>query len=398
MGYLKFKERGWREMKAAKLIGLGLLLALCVALAAGCGSDSDSSSSSSASTSGGETETSGGGDAGIEKATEEAALYEEERTGPEVPELSEPAPGDLTVSIATCPIPACAATTDGAKEAAEELGWKIDYKIYELTPESYQKTVAEIAKDSPDAFIWVSAFPNETIEDSLKSLHDDGAAVVQLSPQAFEKPTELVPSVLQGGPFYELGGAAASYKILADAGEATDVTVVYDPSFGVFVSALKGFEKSLAENCAECNLDTLEVALSSPAPQQMSQVTNYLAQNPDVKYLFFTVGDQAAVLPETLEAAGLNEKVQFVTLTAGLPDLEHVKEGKQLATIQNENFSAGYRAVDAALRILIEGTPEPQRYPDGYTRILSEANVVPGKLPTTPGTPQDYLKAWGVEG
>ncbi len=398
-------------MKAAKFIVLGLLAVLCVAIVAGCGSSDSSSSATTGGSTEAESETPSGEEAktasdegegeagsGFELAKEKTAFYEEERTGPKIPKLSEPAPKEASIAIATCPIPACQATTDGAKKAAEELGWKPNYKTYELTPESFQKTMAEIANEAPEIFIFIDAFPSETIETSLKKMHEGGTAIVELSPQAGEKPSELVPAVLQGAPFFELGGEVAAYKILADAGKPTNATVVWDPSYGVFKEALEGFEKAMSTNCPECKVNTLEVSLASPAPQQQSQISNYLSQNPDLEYMFFPLSDQAAALPEALEAAGLNEKVQFVTLTAGLPDLEHISEGKQLATIQNENLSAGYAAVDGALRIMIEGDPGIEEYPSGYTRILSKANVTPGQLPTTPGTPEDYLKAWGVEG
>ncbi len=397
-------------MKAAKFIVLGLLAVLCVAIVAGCGGSGSSSSATTGST---EAETPSGeeattasdegegeaeGGSGFELAKEKVAFYEEERSGPEIPKLSEPAPKGKTIAIATCPIPACQQTTDGAKQAAKELGWKVSFKTYELTPESFQKTMAEIADEAPDAFTFVDAFPSETIEPSLKKMSEGGTAIVEIAPQAGEKPSELVPSVLQGAPFYELGGEVAAYKILADAGKATNTAVIYDPSYGVFKETLEGFEKTITANCPECSVKTLEVSLATPAPQVQSQVTNFLAQNGDLEYLFFPLSDQAAALPESLEAAGLSEKVQFVTQTAGLPDLEHVSEGKQLATIQNENFSAGYAALDGALRIMIEGDPGIEEYPEGYTRILSEANAEPGTLPTTPGTPEDYLKAWGVKG
>jgi ribose transport system substrate-binding protein len=400
-------------MKAAKFIVLGLLAVLCVAIVAGCGSSDSSTSATTGGSTEAETETPSGeeaattasdeeegaeGGSGFDLAKEKVAFYEEERSGPEIPKLSEPAPKGKTIAIATCPIPACQQTTDGAKQAAKELGWKVSFKTYELTPESFQKTMAEIADEAPDAFTFVDAFPSETIEASLKKMSEGGTAIVEIAPQAGEKPSELVPSVLQGAPFYELGGEVAAFKILADAEKATNTAVVYDPSYGVFKETLEGFEKTITANCPECSVKTLEVSLATPAPQVQSQVTNFLAQNSDLEYLFFPLSDQASALPESLEAAGLSEKVQFVTQTAGLPDLEHVSEGKQLATIQNENFSAGYAALDGALRIMIEGDPGIEEYPEGYTRILSQANAKPGKLPTTPGTPEDYLKAWGVEG
>ncbi|MBN9622286.1 MAG: hypothetical protein J0H06_04915 [Actinobacteria bacterium] len=267
-------------MKAAKFVVLGLLTVLCVVIVVGCGSSGSSSSSTTeeataeaeagneAGEGEGETTTAAeSGGSGFDLAKEKTAFYEEERSGPDVPKLSEPAPKEASIAIATCPIPACQATTDGAKQAAEEIGWKPNYKTYELTPESFQKTMADIAAEKPEIFIFIDAFPSETIEASLKQMHEAGTAIVELSPQAGEKPSELVPAVLQGAPFFELGGEVAAYKILADAGAATNAAVVWDPSYGVFKEALAGFEKTFTGNCPECKMSTLEVSLASPAPQ-----------------------------------------------------------------------------------------------------------------------------------
>jgi len=377
-------------MKVSKWLLMGLMLALCAALVAGCGGSDDSTSteaSSAESTEAESTETEAAGSDGFATAEAEAAKYEEERTGPEIPPLKEPAKKGESLTVLTCPIPSCKQTTDGAVQAGKELGWDVDYKTYELTPESYQKVVAEGANDPPDAFLYISAFPNETVEASLQKMSDAGTAIVQWAPQAGEEPTALVTSVLQGAPFFKVGGVQAAYKILADAGETTDITIVHDPSFGFATATIEGFEEIVGELCPECGLDKLEVSVNLPASQQLSQVTNHLQQNADVAYLFYPLADQAAGLPEALTAAGLSEKVQYVTQTASLTDLKQVKEGVQLATIQNENFSAGYRGVDAALRIMQDGNPGFEEYPDGYTRILSQANVEPGQLPTTPGTP-----------
>ena len=374
-------------MKASKLLFLGVMFALCAALVAGCGgSGSDSTNSEASSTESTETESTTGteaegeGSEGFATAKQKAAEFEEERTGPEIPPLKEPAARGTSLTVLTCPIPSCKQTTDGAVQAGKELGWNVDYKTYELTPESYQKVVAEAANNPPEAFLYISAFPNETVEASLKKMSEAGTAIVQWAPQAGEEPTALVTSVLQGAPFFRLGGVQAAYKILADAGESTDITIVHDPSFGFAEATIEGFEETVEELCPECGLDQLEVSVNLPASQQLSQVTNHLQQNTEVAYLFYPLSDQAAGLPEALAAAGLSEKVQYVTQTASLSDLKQVKEGVELATIQNENFSAGYRGVDSALRIMQDGNPGFEKYPDGYTRILSQANVEPGQL------------------
>lgn len=398
-----------KSPKGIILMCLALLLS-SVALAA-CGSSSSDSSSNetssdtttAAETNEGETteteegEAAGSSSAGFEKAAAEAAKYEEERTGEPVPKLAKPAPADASITIATCAIPACKQTTDGAAAAAKELGWSVDYKTFQLNPESYQSVLKEVAQDPPEIFFFISTFPTETVESQLEELKEAGTAIVQSSPQAGEEPSELTPSILQGPPFFIQGGEVGAYKILADAGEPTDVAVITDPAFGFATATEEGFKKVFTELCPECGVDEIEVGLTLPAPQQLSLVTNYLQQHPETKYLFYSLSDQAAGLPEALASGGYSD-VQFVTQTASLNDLKQVAEGKELATIQNENFSAGYRGVDAGLRLMLEGNPGPQKFPAGYNRILTEENVVPGKLPVTPGTPEDYLKAWGVGG
>lgn len=399
-----------KQPKGIILMCLALLFS-SVALAA-CGS-SDSSSSSSSDTSASSTtaaestegesaettegEAEGASSAGFEKAAAEAAKWEEERTGEPVPKLNKPVPSNASITIATCAIPACKQTTDGAAAAAKELGWSVDYKTFQLNPESYQSVLTEVAQNPPDIFFFISTFPTETVESQLEELKAAGTAIVQSSPQAGEEPSELTPSILQGPPFFIQGGEVGAYKILADAGEPVDVAVITDPAFGFATATEEGFKKVFGELCPDCGVDEIEVGLTLPAPQQLSLVTNYLRQHPETKYLFYSLSDQAAGLPEALASGGFSE-VQFVTQTASLNDLKQVAEGKELATIQNENFSAGYRGVDSGLRLMLEGNPGPQKFPAGYNRILTEENVVPGKLPVTPGTPEDYLKAWGVAG
>jgi ABC-type sugar transport system substrate-binding protein len=384
-------------MKASRITMLlaALLVALGVVVAGCGGSDSSSSTGSETSAS---TEESGGGksSAGFEEAQAEAEKWETERTGPEIPKLKKPIPAEAKVRVIGCEITGCTVTDEGAVAAAEELGYEVELKVYQGTPESYQQTFAEVAREEPDIMTFISAFPDETIESSLKSMAESGTAIVQISPQAGEKPNDVVGAVMQGPPFFELGGETAAFKILGTAGEPFKSAVARDPSFGFSQPAQEAYERTVKKYCPECEVELIPVSLVAPGSEQLSQVINFLRQHSDVEYLFYPNSEQSAGLPEGLASAGLSD-VQFVTLQPGLTQLEQVAEGKQLAAIQDENFSQGYRAIDGGLRILAEGSAGVESFPDGYTRILSEANVEPGELPKTPGTPQDYQAAWGIK-
>jgi ABC-type sugar transport system substrate-binding protein len=374
-----------------------VVVALLGAILTACGSSGSSSSNDTeASSTTSESNPAEGTESGFPEAVAETEKWEEERTGPPIAPLKKPVPKDADVVVVGCVIPSCKPTTEGSVDAAKELGYNVDLKIYESTPEGYQHTFEEIAREPPNIMTFISGFPDATIEGSLKKMAAAGTAIVQITPQAGETPNEIVGSVQQGPPFWELGGEVAAYKILADAGEPFESAVVRDPSFGFSQPAQEAYEKTIEENCPECKVGLVEVSLIAPPQQALSQAVNYLRQHTDTKYLFYVNSDQAIGLPEALEAGGLSG-VQFVTLTANLTDLQQVSEGKQLATIQNENYSQGYRAIDAGLRILVEGNAGPEKFPDGYTRILSEANVEPDELPRTPGTPEDYRAAWGLE-
>lgn len=381
---------------------LWVLLLLSVVLAA-CGSggtstSSTGSTSSTASTSGETSEGATGeakGDSGVEAAEKVVAEYEKEHPFEEIPKLGQTPKEGTAVTLLSCPLPACQRSTEGAKAAAEALGWNVKSLTYEFTPESYASRFSEIAREKPEALFFISAFPNETVASQISELEAAGVAMAQSAPPAGEGPTKGIPSVLLGFPAFEQGGEIAADMVVADGGPESNAAIVYDPTLGSLVASKTGWEKTLKKNCSSCTSGEIQLSASAPATQNLSKITNYLRQNSGVEYLFFTVGDLSAGLPEALASAGITDVKSF-TRTPNEINMEDVADGKEWAAITPENETNGYRAIDALARQLNGENIEPESYPIGYTRIYTEETAEAGAPPNPPGATEAFLEAWGV--
>jgi ABC-type sugar transport system substrate-binding protein len=377
-------------MRLPKGVLVLTVLVVLSALLAACGDDDDSGDS------GGGTEifAAEADDPGVQAAQEVVAEYVEERPFEEIPKV-EQVPEGVKLTILTCALPSCQQTSSGAQEGAEALGWDVKHITYELRPEDYVSRFNEVVREPPDAFIFVSAFPNETVASQLATLEAANIPIAQIAPQAGEGPTPAIPSVILGFPTFEHNGEIAANMVIADGGPEAGAAIVLDPSLLSFEAAKEGWDRSFQENCPGCTTGEVEINLSAPAPQNLSKIINYLRENPDTKYVFFTNGDMAAGFSGELASAGLTD-VKYFSLTPNEANMEAVANGSEWAAVSKENATQGWRGVDAIIRQLNGESVEPERYPLGYTRIYTEETAEPGPPPEPPGVPDVFLEAWGV--
>lgn len=394
-------------MKLRKVVLFAAVLAIGASIIVGCGSSGSSSDSTGGATgatdttTGAESTNGGSESAGVAAAQKLVAEHENGTAGLELPKLAKVPEKGVKVDIVTCPLPPCASASNGAVEAAEVLGW--DYKVItpELTPESYVTRFNEIAANPPDALFFLSAFPNETVKSQLTKLEDAGVALSQNAPQKpSEKPTEGIPSVLSSQKVFSTSGEIAAAKVIAESNGSADAAVVVDPSFGTLTVAAEGWESQFEKNCPECGLGEVDISLNSPAPENLSKVISYLRQNPDTKYVYFTIGSSAAGFPGALASAGLSD-VKFITQTPQTSDLEQIANGEQWAAVANEQTAVGWRGIDAVARQLGGESVGPERYPTGRIVLLTDKNVPsefpPSGEPEPTGYQQSFYEAWGVE-
>ena len=352
----------------------------------------------SSSSSGNDGESGSAASAAQIAAQERVDQFTAEQKPVEVAALPSALDPSLTVAISTCSLPVCHTTTDAAVEAAKAIGWNVREYESELTPEAYVAVWDQIMQDPPDLIAYTPVVPDEAIAAQLDAAAALDIPIVSIAP-AGDRPDKDGPvfAAYASYPTFLESGSLMGDTVVADGGTGANTVFVWDPALSTIWNPLKdGFEESIAETGSES--DVLEAPTTGIGTAVPGQVVSYLQSHPNVKYVVFALGDYTVGVPAALEAAGLSDQVKIVTLSPQAGNLADIKSGKEFASVAQENSTAGWRAIDGLARLSLGETPNEEWFePSGWHQIFTADNVTQTTaVPTTPGTPESFLTAWGV--
>ena len=390
------------EKRRVSVCALCLLVVAMLAIATGCGSSDDASSDTTAadtSAASSASESTSAEDAGIQQAKAAVAQYSREQPPLDIPPLSGPA-GRKTAAWVFCTLPTCQA--DAARKAFTALGW--DFK---LVPWDFAKAPADFVKafenalQMKPAFIGVPmVFPPEIIAKQMAEAKAAGIPVIHVT--STTGVGDDVIACLSCAPQLNKTARLQVDIALADAGGKTGIVYGYDPNLLTFVEQFLPAAKDEVEKLSpESSYDTLKLSLAQPPAQNAAAVVNYVQRHPDVKYVLLAASELASGLPQALSAAGLSDKVKFITQAPQPTDLKEIADGQEFASVAAEDASSIWRAADAAARYAIDGKiPSDLVYPVGWHQIVTKDNV-----PTDTSTlvqptayQETFKKAWNVGG
>lgn len=398
-------------MSANRTLRLLLLALAGTALMVGmvaCGDDGDggSTSASTNGSSNGAEESAEG--AGIESAQAKVAEFETVRPdflADELPGLPEQPPAGEQVFIATCALEVCQVVNGAAQEAAAELDWKVKEFPFPPAPEAYVQTWEQMMSDSvePDYIIVTGVItPNESIAPLMTQAEEKGIDIVQVAPavEADDKPGNfgVVATMVNFTQQCEKSRLAANFA-LGDAGGPIKGMAPVDPQFESQVNPGECFKEEAEELAPESSVETLDISITAPPEQSQQKIVNYLQRTPDTEYIYVSQAALGQNLRQVLDSAGLSD-VEIVTASPTPSEIAALEGGEVAATIQTEEASIGWRAIDALARISVGEEAGPNSYPVGYFRILTpetEDVVLENGVPVTPGTPEAFLEAWNVQ-
>lgn len=392
------------------LVGV-LLLALSVTVLVGCGGGGSSSSTGSSTTPRSEEpaeegssedasskeSASGPASAAVEAAEAEFAKFVKPQPEIEIPPLPSKPEAGKKITIVTCPLPVCQAATSPAKEAAEELGWKVKYLQTELTPEAYQATMNQVVADPPEVFSIIASIPVELIEKQLKELAAAEVPIVAIAPVGVT-PSESGPvrGVTVGPPQFAQDGRLMGDTVVNDHGEGAKAVFITDPSLAVWLPTQHEFTKVVEGAGGE--VEVLDVEAAQIGKTIPTQVTSYVQSHPEVEYLTFALSDLAAGVPQALESSGLNEQVKILSRAPQAVNLENIKSGVEWASVADEDTAVGYRSVDQLARILAGEELGELANPAGWAQIFTSESVTQTKeVPQPPGFPAVFREAWHLK-
>jgi hypothetical protein len=385
---------------ARPAVGVGIVVSLLGALAA-CSSPASS----------------GSGSDGSASAADPSSLPPSASTGPAVsaakaafqkyvavqPSIQIPAlPGKpttgKTITIVSCPLPICAEETDPAVAAAKLLGWKVTQLETQLTPEGYQSTLNQVAANPTNFVAITPVTPDATIATQLAALKKAGSKIVMMSPSGSDPTADgPVDAAVAGPPQFELSGQLMGDAVVANADGAANTLFVWDPSVAnVFGPVKEGYTQVVTG--AGGQVAVLDVSNSNIGTAIPGQVTSYVQAHPDVKYIAFSLSDEAAGVPQALKAAGLSQSVKIVSRAPSATTLADIKNGSEWASVGEETAAGGYRVIDQFARMADDIALGDLMNPAGWHQIFIQSNVTETTaVPETPGFPDVFLSAWHLQ-
>jgi ribose transport system substrate-binding protein len=382
--------------RALVLPALAVTAALALAVGA-CGGDSsdDSSSPSGQASSGGQAVSADQLTQAKDVAKKAAAVPSS--IGITEP-LKRPAPNKYSIAyVAFLQVPVVATNTQGMTDAAKALGVK--FKSYDMgdTPDTQSQALNQSLADNHQGY-WISG----------------GIPVASWQKQAVELKKRGVPVVSQGDTwpntgknlnYYsvegvgEKGGDLYDYIVAKENGKKFDTLVVAPPgnALKVFSGVAPDIVARQKKRCPSCKADVMELPLSDIGTKSPGKIVSYLQAHPDVHWVIALL-DYGNGLPNALQAAGLADKVKFVSMVGGPTNLQYIKDGKQEADMAYDAVGQGWVTVDALVRGMTGQSMAPDQAWQASTQILTKDNISTDKggfWTGVPDTPAKYLKLWG---
>lgn len=320
-------------------------------VAAGCGDDDEGDDDAAA------TEETTAGEATGAQAEAQAFVAEHSAPLTEPPALEplsrRPDEGKTVVYVGNAS-PYSQYFQDGARAAAEALGWELEVIDTAVTPETAVAAFQLAITMQPDAVI-DSGWPPVVIGDQLAELEEMGVPVIAWGTVAELGQDGVVARITQEADLVERGEWVAQW-VLADRGEEANVLYVSLDIYDLLRIHHESFNETFSAGCPDCGNTDLAIGPTDIGAGLPAMIVNALRANPDVNYVVPAYDDMSAGLPEAIEAAGLD--VQIADNGGGTLSREGVQNGTIAVNVPDSPEYLGWVAMDALARHF-NGDPVP---------------------------------------
>jgi ribose transport system substrate-binding protein len=339
------------------------LVVVCLAVVvavAGCGSTGSST--------GGGSSDSGGGSflspATAKKLAAEVAEMEKRPTSIGITQkIEKPIPSGKVVDFVHCSVPACTGQVPFLEEAAEAVGWKAVSINSGLTAESIKNAWEQVIENEPDAVI-SDATPVSAYAPQLAKLKQLGIPVVnQFSSGDPTGANGIITPPIAGNDYFNTAGEALAKYVLDKSTEPPDVAIFLTSAYPNNTLMAEGFKAEMTKNCQECEVDLVQVPVTSIGTSALPQtISSYYQANPDVEWGYPAWNDLVSGLPAAMRSAGLGGKVKFVTLQAfGSPTAnQYLEAGEELVAMTPvPGPDSQWRCIDELIRYFLDMPTAP---------------------------------------
>jgi ribose transport system substrate-binding protein len=385
-----------------RLAVLGALVLLAALVLSACGGGSGSSSSSSGS--GGSTEGASGGGGGGESSLasfEAAAKKAEEPTKWPGPKTSPPAVKGKKIAVILCAAVAegCARVGEGAKQAAEAIGWQVTVQDGKGEPNIQRSLMLQDINEGYNGIV-LAVIDSSTVGDAMQKAREAGVLVV--SPIGGNEIGETGSDVFgQPNAEPEKAGEDLANWVIAHSGGEAKIAMFHSPDFKDSISRYEG-SKKVFEECEGCDIETDETYSSVSAAQQLPlRVKSVLLAHPEINWVWVDIGANGALAVNAIREQGLQEKVHVASFDCNLEDLKHIREELVQPVCEGLGLEdSGWGAVDELNRGFSGMNSEEAKEEEDIVPLRA---ITKSTLPE-PGEPwrgdfdyeAEYKKLWGV--
>ncbi|MFM1753042.1 MAG: hypothetical protein RL119_2004, partial [Actinomycetota bacterium] len=246
----------------------------------------------------------------------------------------------------------------------------------------------------------------------LATLRDNQVPIISWSlPEAYEPGDGISVNLLSDDDYYFYGVLMADYAAANTVNKK--IQFVGLPVFPVLSTVQKGFQDEIAKACPDCSVEILEVALADLGTNLPGTIVSLLQSDPELDMIVYAFGGMLFGVPDALASAGLIDQAKAVSQAGGPLNFGFIVNGQhQVAEVGLASELLGWRAVDAAIRVLLGSGPgraevRPEAVIDGRPDILAgglplqilEADSIADASALWPGVEgfQDKFTAlWGL--
>jgi ribose transport system substrate-binding protein len=290
---------------------------------------------------------------------------------------------NVQIIVCTKASVACVQAAEGAKAAAEALGWSADILDGKGTPQGFSAAFDSAVQKKASAIITI-AIPTPAVGDKIEQARKAGIITVGVGdkePASGTKYDGYVPFPMP------LMNTVLAYADIANTDGKSKSIVVEDPGFPVLVQSAAQYRK-IIETCDGCEAIAEKWQITDAAdPTKVGKIIQAaVSKNPDATTLAlpYAIGLPAAV--QAVAAAGKDGDIAIVAKDADDVGLKAVADGSSRYNAGSSVAWAGWAGVDQVVRGLAK---EPYLGPTetGVGVVLFSKDNVPkdGNIETFPG-------------
>jgi ribose transport system substrate-binding protein len=247
-----------------------------------------------------------------------------------------------------CEFPACARTPEGIEAGVDALGWELETMAFKASAPG--PSLQQAINRKPD-YIAITGIPSAQIPNELAEADEAGIPV--LSCGTTDLPAEGEYAMQCGGSLATAAEYLARWMV-NDSGGKANVAAATMTQYDTLNTETDWMKKNFSELCPDCTYKQLNLTVEDAGSGGIpSKVVAFLQSNPEVNYLFVTLGDLTAGLPEALKSAGQSDKVKIVGAVENAGVIQGVASGDFAAWTTEPLKYMGMVLVDGAARLSV---------------------------------------------